>query len=89
MAVPLAPPQLRIWLLGVFRVVAGNRVIHDSAWRLRRAHNLIKLLALAPYCRLHKEQVIEALLPELDPDQVLQVRTLGITLSAVFRLPVG
>ena len=60
-------PQLNVWLLGTFRVAAGTRVIHDSAWRLRRARSLVKLLALAPGHRLHREQVIEALWPELDP----------------------
>ncbi len=60
-------PQVNVWLLGTFRAAVGTRVIHDSAWRLRRARNLIKLLALAPGHRLHKEQVTEVLWPDLDP----------------------
>lgn len=57
---------LRVWLLGVFRVAVGPRVIDDSAWRLRKARDLIKLLALAPEHRLHRERVIEALWSGVD-----------------------
>ena len=36
----------------------------DAAWRLRRAKTLVKLLALAPERRLHRDQVVELLWPE-------------------------
>ena len=39
-----------------------------SAWRHRRGAELIKLLALAPAHRLHREQVMDALWPDLSPD---------------------
>jgi DNA-binding SARP family transcriptional activator len=39
---------LRIRLLGGFEVVAGESVVAESAWRLRRAKSVLKLLALAP-----------------------------------------
>ena len=38
----------------------------DTAWRLRKARTLVKLLALSPEHRLHREQVIEALWPDGD-----------------------
>jgi predicted ATPase/DNA-binding SARP family transcriptional activator len=57
---------LRVWLLGAFRVAVGSRIIDDSAWRLRKARDLIKLLALAPGHRLHRERVIEALWSGVD-----------------------
>ncbi|HEY6752424.1 MAG TPA: BTAD domain-containing putative transcriptional regulator, partial [Rubrobacteraceae bacterium] len=57
---------VRIWLLGGFRVALGARPIEKDAWRLRKAAALIKLLALAPGHRLHREQVMEALWPDLD-----------------------
>jgi predicted ATPase/DNA-binding SARP family transcriptional activator len=60
--------ELRVWLLGGFRVAVGDREIPSAAWRLRKARNLIKLLALAPGHRLHREQVIELLWPHLDPE---------------------
>jgi predicted ATPase/DNA-binding SARP family transcriptional activator len=58
---------LGIQLLGAFSVwVAGDQV-PDSAWRLRRSKSLIKLLALAPERRLHREQLLELLWPGEDP----------------------
>ncbi|MEN3281202.1 MAG: hypothetical protein V7607_2342 [Solirubrobacteraceae bacterium] len=58
---------LAIQLLGAFSVwVAGDQV-PDGTWRLRRAKSLIKLLALAPERRLHREQVVEQLWPGEDP----------------------
>jgi DNA-binding SARP family transcriptional activator len=37
------------------------------AWRLRKARSVVKLLALTPGHRLHREHVIEALWPDRDP----------------------
>jgi predicted ATPase/DNA-binding SARP family transcriptional activator len=56
---------LRIWLLGGFRVAMDARAIEKDAWRLRKAAALIKMLALVPGHRLHREQVMEALWPHL------------------------
>jgi predicted ATPase/DNA-binding SARP family transcriptional activator/DNA-binding CsgD family transcriptional regulator len=58
---------LRIQLLGTFRVTVDDRVVEPDAWRRRKAQSLIKLLALAPDLRLHREQAIEALWPRLAP----------------------
>ena len=63
-----AATELRVWLLGGFRVRAGSREIEAAAWRLRKARSLVKLLALAPGYRMHREQVMEFLWPQLDPD---------------------
>ena len=59
---------LCIGLLGVFSISAGDSVIADDAWRLRKARTLIKLLALAPERRLHVEQAAELLWAGRDPD---------------------
>jgi predicted ATPase/DNA-binding SARP family transcriptional activator/DNA-binding CsgD family transcriptional regulator len=59
------PEALRIWLFGGFRVALGARAIEKDAWRLRKAAALVKLLALAPGHRLHREQVMDLLWPEL------------------------
>jgi DNA-binding SARP family transcriptional activator len=59
------PEAVRIGVLGGFRVSVGSRTIEEDAWRLRKAASLVKLLALAPNHRLHREQVMEALWPEL------------------------
>ncbi len=56
---------LRVWLLGGFRVSVGDRTVEEGAWRLRKASSLVKLLALAPRHRLHREQVMDLLWPDL------------------------
>jgi predicted ATPase/DNA-binding SARP family transcriptional activator/DNA-binding CsgD family transcriptional regulator len=60
-----APEVVRVWLLGGFRVSVGSRTIDEDAWRLRKAAALVKLVALAPGYRLHREQAMEALWPDL------------------------
>ena len=52
---------VRVWLLGGFRVSVGDRTITQDAWRLRKAAALVKLLALAPGHRLHREQAMDLL----------------------------
>lgn len=56
---------MRIWLLGGFEVSAGSRTVEEEAWRLRKAASLVELLALSPTHRLHREQVMNALWPDL------------------------
>ncbi|CAA9497686.1 MAG: hypothetical protein AVDCRST_MAG12-2460 [uncultured Rubrobacteraceae bacterium] len=56
---------VRVELLGGFRVAVGSRVVPDGAWRLRKAAGLVKLLALAPGHRLHREQAMDLLWPNL------------------------
>ena len=55
---------VRIGLLGGFSVTVGDRKVDESAWRLRKAASLLKLLALAPGHRLHRERVMDLLWPE-------------------------
>ncbi len=62
------PVAVRIQLLGGFDVSAGNRRVVHNAWRLRKAKTLVKLLALEPGHRMHRDRVIEQLWPDLDPD---------------------
>ncbi len=59
------PEAVRVWLLGGFRISVGPRTIEGDAWRLRKAAALVKLLALAPDHRLHREQAMDLLWPEL------------------------
>jgi len=58
---------VRIRLLGGFSVSVGNRTIQENTWRLRKAVGLVKLLALSPAHRLHREQLLEPLWPDLAP----------------------
>jgi predicted ATPase/DNA-binding SARP family transcriptional activator len=59
--------DLRIQVLGGLCVWTGARPVEAAAWRRRKAAGLLKLLALAPGHRLHREQVQDALWPDLDP----------------------
>jgi DNA-binding SARP family transcriptional activator len=61
------PGVVRIGLLGGFSVAVGDRKVDESAWRLRKAASLLKLLALAQGHRLHRERVMDLLWPDLDP----------------------
>lgn len=60
-------PHLRVTLLGGFQVVVDERVVDLAAWSRRKSRSLVKLLALAPHHTLHREQIIDALWPDLDP----------------------
>ena len=63
-ALPMARDCM-VWLLGGFRVELDGRPVAADAWRHRRGADLVKLLALAPQHRLHRDQVMEAFWPEL------------------------
>jgi DNA-binding SARP family transcriptional activator len=57
-----------IRLLGRFAVHRAGRDIGDGAWVRRSASGLVKILALAPDRRLHRERVLDALWPDLLPE---------------------
>jgi len=61
-------PHLHVQLLGVFRVRVDGQPIASPAWRLRTAGLLVKALALAPDFRLHREQIMDILWPDTEPD---------------------
>ena len=62
------PGTCVIRLLGGFLVEVDGRPLPPVVWRHRRGADLVKLLALAPTHRLHREQLTEALWPELPPE---------------------
>ena len=78
------PEPLRIELLGGFRVAVGSRLIAATEWRRRKAAHLLKLLALAPGHRLHREQALELLWPDLEPEAA--ANNLHYTLHAARRV---
>jgi predicted ATPase/DNA-binding SARP family transcriptional activator len=55
---------MRVWLLGGFRVSVGPRTIEGYTWCLKKSASLVKLLALSPGHRLHREQVMDLLWPD-------------------------
>jgi predicted ATPase/DNA-binding SARP family transcriptional activator/DNA-binding CsgD family transcriptional regulator len=59
-----SPFPVRIRLLGGLGVWVGSRAVSEGEWQLRKARSLVKLLALAPGHRLHREQVMDLLWPD-------------------------
>lgn len=59
------PPPLVVQLLGGFAVRVAGHDVPASAWQQRRAAAIVKLLALQPQHRLHREVLMETLWPEL------------------------
>ena len=62
----LGPDGLRISLLGGFAVGVGSHPVAAEAWRRRKPAALLKILALAPGHRVHREQLLDQLWPDLD-----------------------
>lgn len=58
----------RLVLFGTFRVEIDGRAVPPSAWRHRRGADVVKLLALQPSHRLHRERAMTALWPDLAQD---------------------
>jgi len=56
--------QIQITLLGRFAVTVGGVPVAGASWKRRHAAAIVKVLALAPGRRLHREQVIDLLWPE-------------------------
>ena len=68
---PIGDESLEICLLGPFRVVVDSRVVTERQWSRRKPALLIKLLALQPHHQLHREQMIELLWPDSDPESAI------------------
>jgi len=66
--------RFRIGLLGRFRVAVGGVEVPGEAWRCSKAAALVKLLALAPAHRMHREQVMDVLWPTLGPAAAANLR---------------
>jgi DNA-binding SARP family transcriptional activator len=58
-------PSCAVRLLGGFVVEVDGRPVPPAAWRHRRGADLVKLLALAAQHRLHREELMDRLWPEL------------------------
>src|SRR5829696_5221065 len=81
---------VRIRLLGGFEVSVGARTIEEDAWRLRKAASLVKILALAAGNRLHREQLMYTLWPELGISAVSNnLRQTVHTARRIFDLSMG
>src|SRR3954468_23121307 len=58
---------VRITLLGKFAVDVDGAAVPDTAWRLKKARELVKLLALARGHWLHREQAMDVLWRDRPP----------------------
>src|ERR1041385_3152566 len=65
-----APSSLKVHLLGPFRIMVGDAPVADIHWARRIPKQLVKLLALQPHQQLHREQGMELLWPEREPESV-------------------
>ena len=59
--------MLKIYMLGNFYVERDGTPIPAVDWARRKTRSLLKVLALQPGHRLHREQITEMLWPDLDP----------------------
>ena len=64
----IAPARVEVRLLGGFQVRVDGHTLPPRHWSRRHSAALVKLLALAPGRSLHREQVIDALWPDLGID---------------------
>lgn len=58
---------MSVTLLGGFAATVDGVPVAESAWRLKKARELVKLLALAPGHRLHREQAMDLLWGDREP----------------------
>ena len=61
-------PALAIQLLGGFHVRVWGKLVADAQWPRRQAKQLVKLLALNPKHQLHRQQLIDAIYPDLNAE---------------------
>ena len=61
------PPGVTVALLGGFSAAVDGEPVPERAWRLKKARELVKLLALAPGHRLHREQAMDVLWRDREP----------------------
>src|SRR4051794_16999612 len=52
---------MRIRLLGGFSVEVDGASVEDRAWRLRKARSVVKVAALSPGRRIHRDVLAELL----------------------------
>jgi predicted ATPase len=59
--------RVSVTLLGGFAADVDGVPVPETAWRLKKARELVKLLALAPGNRLHREQAMDVLWRDRGP----------------------
>jgi predicted ATPase/DNA-binding SARP family transcriptional activator len=59
---------IRVYTLGRFQVVVRGRALPEDAWRRRKARQLFKCLLSRRHHRLTRDEAIELLWPDSDPE---------------------
>lgn len=80
---PLDPPRLRLHLLGGFRAIRDEGPPPPERWSRPSSRILVKLLAVAPDHRMHRDEVMAVCWPEAEPEAA--ARSLGVALHAARR----
>ena len=75
----LRAPALRVFALGSLRIFRDSKEIETSAWLRRKSHSLFAYLICERPRRVHKEELIEVLWKNADPDRGLH--SLQVVLS--------
>jgi predicted ATPase/DNA-binding SARP family transcriptional activator len=60
--------QIQVYLLGGFRVLVNGRPVSDEGWHRKKARQLLKVLLTRSPHSSTKDELIELLWPESDPD---------------------
>jgi DNA-binding SARP family transcriptional activator/TolB-like protein len=63
-----ATGKIEVHLFGPFHVTVDGVAVEERHWTRRKSKALVKILALAPRHQLHREQLIEHLWPEMEPE---------------------
>jgi DNA-binding SARP family transcriptional activator len=62
------PPAVQVYVLGGFRVVVRGHGVDDHAWRRKTARQLFKCLLSRPKRRMTRDEIVELLWPDSDPE---------------------
>ncbi|MBS1807121.1 MAG: tetratricopeptide repeat protein [Acidobacteria bacterium] len=65
---PATTGKLELRLLGSVCICVDGLLIEERVWTRRKAKALLKILALTPQHQLHREQLMEFLWPEQEPE---------------------
>ncbi len=60
--------RLDIRVLGRFSVAVDGKLVEEQRWLRKKARLLVKLLALTPGRKMHREQLIEIMWPDAEAD---------------------
>lgn len=61
-------PAVRVYTLGGFKVVVRGHALEEQGWRRKTAQKLFKILLSRPSRRIARDEAVELLWPESEPD---------------------